>query len=72
MPANHFLNTPEALLGRSDSKNPATTCRGITGSGRPCRRALAVGKNGLTNAESVGGVITVLKQDTKIADAQYY
>ncbi|KAI2602465.1 DUF1766-domain-containing protein [Hypoxylon sp. NC1633] len=33
-------NTPESLLGRSDSKNPATTCRGITAGGRPCRRAL--------------------------------
>ncbi|KAJ5723766.1 hypothetical protein N7488_001801 [Penicillium malachiteum] len=34
-------NTPESLLPRSDSKNPATTCRGITGQGRPCRRSLA-------------------------------
>ncbi|KAJ5759816.1 hypothetical protein N7520_006972 [Penicillium odoratum] len=34
-------NTPESLLPRSDSRNPATTCRGITGQGRPCRRALA-------------------------------
>lgn len=34
-------NTPESLIGRSDSKNPETTCRGITGSGRPCRRPLA-------------------------------
>ncbi|KAI1762734.1 DUF1766-domain-containing protein [Hypoxylon sp. FL1150] len=33
-------NTPESLLGRNDSKNPATTCRGITSGGRPCRRAL--------------------------------
>ncbi|KAI1371347.1 DUF1766-domain-containing protein [Hypoxylon crocopeplum] len=33
-------NTPESLLGRADSKNPATTCRGITAGGRPCRRAL--------------------------------
>lgn len=35
-------NTPESLLARSDSKNPALTCRGITSSGRPCRRALAL------------------------------
>ncbi|KAJ5672652.1 hypothetical protein N7507_001779 [Penicillium longicatenatum] len=34
-------NTPESLLPRSDSRNPATTCRGITAQGRPCRRALA-------------------------------
>ncbi|KAI1464470.1 DUF1766-domain-containing protein [Daldinia caldariorum] len=33
-------NTPESLLGRSDSKNPATTCRGVTSGGRPCRRPL--------------------------------
>ncbi|KAK0392029.1 hypothetical protein NLU13_1527 [Sarocladium strictum] len=35
-------NTPESFLDRSDSKNPHSTCRGITSSGRPCRRALAV------------------------------
>ncbi|KAH6652575.1 meiotically up-regulated gene 113-domain-containing protein [Truncatella angustata] len=34
-------NTPESLIARSDSKNPDTTCRGVTGSGRPCRRPLA-------------------------------
>ncbi|KAI0118954.1 DUF1766-domain-containing protein [Daldinia grandis] len=33
-------NTPESRLGRSDSKNPATTCRGVTSGGRPCRRPL--------------------------------
>ena len=33
--------TPESLIPRSDSKNPATTCKGITSSGRPCRRSLA-------------------------------
>ncbi|PSR87117.1 meiotically up-regulated gene 113-domain-containing protein, partial [Coniella lustricola] len=32
--------TPESRVKRTDSKNPATTCRGVTGSGRPCRRAL--------------------------------
>ncbi|KAJ5881921.1 uncharacterized protein N7529_000593 [Penicillium soppii] len=37
----HIPNTPESLLPRSDSRNPATTCRGITTQGRPCRRALA-------------------------------
>ena len=34
-------NTPESLLPRSDSRNPATTCRGITTQGKPCRRSLA-------------------------------
>ena len=33
-----IANTPESRVGRSDSKNPATTCRGITSGGRPCRR----------------------------------
>ncbi|KAH7386648.1 meiotically up-regulated gene 113-domain-containing protein [Phaeosphaeria sp. MPI-PUGE-AT-0046c] len=32
--------TPEALIPRSDSRNPATTCKGITKSGRPCRRPI--------------------------------
>src|SRR3569833_1901649 len=36
-----IANTPEPLVARSDSKNPATTCRGITSNGRPCRRPLA-------------------------------
>ena len=36
-----FANTPESLIGRTDSKNPSTTCRGITSSGRPCRRPIA-------------------------------
>ncbi|MCJ1478700.1 hypothetical protein MMC13_007382 [Lambiella insularis] len=34
-------NTPETLISRSDSKNPSTTCKGITSSGKPCRRSLA-------------------------------
>lgn len=37
---SHISNTPESLLPRSDSRNPATTCRGITTQGRPCRRAV--------------------------------
>lgn len=35
-----IANTPESILPRSDSLNPATTCRGITVNGRPCRRPL--------------------------------
>ncbi|KAF4981888.1 hypothetical protein FZEAL_2408, partial [Fusarium zealandicum] len=34
-------NTPESFLSRSDSKNPSSTCRGITSNGRPCRRPVA-------------------------------
>lgn len=37
--------TPESRLGRSDSKNPSSTCRGLTTAGRPCRRAIAVSKD---------------------------
>jgi len=37
----HIPRTPESLLSRADSKNPLTTCRGLTSNGRPCRRALA-------------------------------
>ncbi|KAJ5495178.1 hypothetical protein N7539_000294 [Penicillium diatomitis] len=39
MPRIH--NTPESALSRADSKDHATTCRGLTTQGRPCRRALA-------------------------------
>ncbi|KAL4967515.1 uncharacterized protein BDV14DRAFT_26114 [Aspergillus stella-maris] len=37
----HAKNTSGSGITRSDSKDPATTCRGITASGTPCRRALA-------------------------------
>lgn len=46
--------TPESLVLRSDSKNPATTCRGITSNGRPCRRALAPQKSTLGAASHHG------------------
>ena len=56
-----ILNTPESLLPRSDSKNPSTTCKGITSNGRPCRRSLAAssrslpGRGVLAIAPDVGG-----------------
>ncbi|KAL2813273.1 meiotically up-regulated gene 113-domain-containing protein [Aspergillus granulosus] len=37
----YIANTPESIISRSDSKNPATTCKGITSNGLPCRRRLA-------------------------------
>ncbi|PMD36804.1 DUF1766-domain-containing protein [Hyaloscypha variabilis F] len=37
----YIPHTPESLLPRSDSKNPAATCRGLTSTGRPCRRAIS-------------------------------
>lgn len=71
---NHFRNTPEALLGRSDSKNPATTCRGITSSGRPCRRALAFSKSSspLRRAFDPEGVVALVEVNGQLTDAQFY
>lgn len=46
--------TPESLIPRSDSRNPATTCKGITKSGRPCRRAIDA-----KNTSHNGGVLAV-------------
>lgn len=48
-------HTPEALLPRSDSKNPATTCKGITSNGRPCRRALAASSRSSPRASPAAG-----------------
>ena len=57
-------NTPESLISRSDSKDPATTCKGITDSGRPCRRSLATspGSSPLNklNRRTKDGVLAVL------------
>ena len=52
---------PESLIPRSDSKNPATTCKGITSSGRPCRRSLAAPRSS-SRSPSQGdrGVLAVL------------
>ncbi|KIH92005.1 hypothetical protein SPBR_03031 [Sporothrix brasiliensis 5110] len=47
-----IANTPESLVARSDSKNPSTTCRGITSSGRTCRRRIS--PSGL-DQKAVGG-----------------
>ncbi|KAL4955150.1 meiotically up-regulated gene 113-domain-containing protein [Aspergillus filifer] len=43
-------NTPESGITRSDSKDPATTCRGITASGTQCRRALAASPSASPNS----------------------
>lgn len=58
-------HTPESLIPRSDSKNPATTCKGITSRGRPCRRALAAspGSSPYTKRISRNGVLAVLPLD---------
>jgi len=56
-------HTPESLLPRSDSKNPATTCKGITSSGRPCRRALATSPRRFPSHSTRDGVLAVLPSD---------
>jgi hypothetical protein len=61
----HFTShTPESLLPRSDSKNPATTCKGITMTGRPCRRPLAPtpGSSPSQSPREARGVLNVLRQ----------
>ncbi|EFR01328.1 hypothetical protein MGYG_04335 [Nannizzia gypsea CBS 118893] len=37
---SHIRHCPEFQLARSDSKNPATTCQGLTADGRRCRRTV--------------------------------
>ena len=60
--------TPESLLPRSDSKNPATTCKGITTNGRPCRRALAASNNfPLASPNQDNGVLAVLDENNAAA-----
>ena len=54
--------TPESLLQRSDSKNPGTTCKGVTTSGRPCRRTLAAAASSPSSSPSAKrGVVAVLQ-----------
>lgn len=48
--------TPESRISRSDSKDEATTCKGTTMSGRPCRRGLDVRK-------AKDGVLAVLDEN---------
>ncbi|KAF2768462.1 DUF1766-domain-containing protein, partial [Teratosphaeria nubilosa] len=69
--------TPEAaaaLLGRNDSKNPATTCKGITSAGRPCRRALAArpAARRRSSQAGVGGVVKLVQEDGRLAEADFY
>lgn len=60
-------HTPESLLPRSDSKNPGTTCKGITSSGRPCRRALATSPRSSplprASPSAINGVLAVVSTD---------
>ncbi|CAE7007355.1 hypothetical protein HRS9139_01283 [Pyrenophora teres f. teres] len=64
--------TPESLIPRSDSRNPATTCKGITKSGRPCRRPIDAKAS---NDEGVIAVVSVVNDDSddeEIGAAAYF
>ena len=56
-------HTPESLIQRSDSKDPGTTCKGITSTGRPCRRPLGSSPQSspTSKRKSKSGVIAVLQ-----------
>lgn len=58
-------HTPESLVRRSDSKDPATTCKGITSSGRPCRRPLGTSAqcSPTESPRSKNGVVAILEQE---------
>lgn len=58
-------HTPESLVARADSKNPATTCKGITSNGRSCRRALAASTQSSPNAKQSprDGVVAFISKD---------
>ena len=68
-------HTPESLIQRSDSKNPGTTCKGITSAGRPCRRDIRSSPQASPtgNRKSKNGVIAVLQpQDEEHEGAAAY
>ncbi|KAI4165648.1 MAG: hypothetical protein LQ342_000590 [Letrouitia transgressa] len=58
-------HTPEFLVSRSDSKNPATTCKGIRLDGKPCRRDLAANPRVSPNSKrgAQDGILAVLRAD---------
>lgn len=58
-------HTPESLVSRADSKNPATTCKGITSNGRPCRRALAASRQSspIPKLSPRDGVVAFISED---------
>ena len=63
-------HTPESLLPRSDSKNPATTCKGITSAGRPCRRPLGTSPQASPSGKrkTQTGVVAVLQPSDEHRD----
>ncbi|KAI6850756.1 hypothetical protein KC352_g13775 [Hortaea werneckii] len=64
-------DTPEARnLGRNDSKNPSTTCKGLTSSGRPCRRALAAGGSSSPSRRQSG--VAAFQSNGQLDDADLF
>ncbi len=62
-------HTPESLVRRSDSKNPATTCKGITTGGTHCRRSLASPQSSPSlKRGSKNGVLAVIDPDDEEHD----
>ncbi|KAH9872984.1 hypothetical protein J1614_005380 [Plenodomus biglobosus] len=63
--------TPESLLPRSDSRNPATTCKGITKTGRPCRRPIDAKPS---QDDGVIAVVSVISEsdDEEVGAAAYF
>lgn len=64
--------TPEALIPRSDSRNPATTCKGITKSGRPCRRPIDAKPSQDNGVLAVVSVISDEDSEEEIGAAAYF
>ncbi len=64
--------TPESRIPRSDSRNPATTCKGITKSGRPCRRPIDAKASEDDGVIAVVSVISDDSDDDEIGAAAYF
>ena len=64
--------TPESLLPRADSKNPVSTCRGITAKGRPCRNSLAALNSSLNNRRASAPSETNTNTGQYLRDAYCY
>jgi hypothetical protein len=64
--------TPESLIPRSDSRNPATTCKGITKSGRPCRRPIDAKDSEDDGVIAVVSVVSEDSSDDEIGAAAYF
>lgn len=52
---SHIRHCPEFQLARSDSKNPETTCQGLTSGGRRCRRTVKAASKRQNTKQGDGG-----------------